>query len=119
MKANETASSTANSVQSHGGTFAKVFDGRKQPIRGLWIRNGRYYAQLAVEDPTNGTKRVKRVPLVDRDGNAVTTQAQSVEALNRLRTKRADDDLPTLGRTPKFSRYADDYLNFIKTGEGM
>jgi hypothetical protein len=28
----------------HLARFAKVCDGRKQPIRGLWKRNGRYYA---------------------------------------------------------------------------
>ena len=26
--------------QAHGSTFAKVLDGRKQPIRGLWILLG-------------------------------------------------------------------------------
>jgi hypothetical protein len=36
---------------------------RKRPIRGLWRRNDRYYAQLTVEDPNTGVKRVKRVPL--------------------------------------------------------
>jgi hypothetical protein len=35
---------------SHGGSFAKVLDGRKQPIRGLWIYNGYFYARLSVED---------------------------------------------------------------------
>ena len=38
-------------------TFAKVVDGRKQPIRGLWVRNERYYAQMTVEDPFNRRKR--------------------------------------------------------------
>src|SRR6266498_5863300 len=32
--------------QSHAPTFTKVVDGRKQPIRGLWVRNGRFHAQL-------------------------------------------------------------------------
>jgi hypothetical protein len=50
MKADATACkstrATTNSIerQSHGGRFTKVLDGRKQPIRGLWARNGRYYA---------------------------------------------------------------------------
>ncbi len=30
--------------------YLKVFDERKHPIRGLWVRNGRYYAQLTIED---------------------------------------------------------------------
>jgi hypothetical protein len=38
-------------------------DKRKRPIRGLWERNGRYYAQLTVEDQVTGIKQVKRVPM--------------------------------------------------------
>jgi hypothetical protein len=38
-----------------------VRDERKRPIRGLWARNGRYYAQLAMEDLETGPKRVRRV----------------------------------------------------------
>ena len=34
-------------------TFSKVLDGRKQPIRGLWIRGTRYYARLNVENPNH------------------------------------------------------------------
>ena len=51
--------------QSHAPSFAKVLDGRKQPIRGLWVRNGRYYAQLRFEDGTSGEKKPRRVPLLD------------------------------------------------------
>jgi hypothetical protein len=29
-------------------------NGRKQPIRGLWIRGARYYARLNVENPLTG-----------------------------------------------------------------
>jgi hypothetical protein len=32
----------------HQATFTKVVDGRKQPIRGLRVRNQRYYAQITV-----------------------------------------------------------------------
>jgi len=52
MKADATKSGgTSQDVQrrSHVATFAKVSDGRKQPIRGLWIRGERYYARLKVE----------------------------------------------------------------------
>jgi hypothetical protein len=59
MQAEATASSSKNSPvrrrQSHEANFAKVFDGRKQPIRGLWVRNGRYYAQLKIENPIRGS----------------------------------------------------------------
>jgi len=49
--------------QHRHATYSKVMDKRKRPIRGLWERNGRYYAQLAVEDQVTGIKQVKRVPM--------------------------------------------------------
>ena len=39
--------------------------------------------------------------------------------MHRLKVKRAEDDLPKLGRTPAFSAYADDCLNFIKSASGL
>lgn len=98
--------------------FLKVLDGRKQPVRGLWQRGSRFYAQLSVEDFTTGQKRVRRVPLVNSEGNPVETVAQAIAELNRLRTQRSDDALPQLGRTPTFSDYADAYIATIKTGVG-
>ena len=35
--------------------------------------------------------------------------------MRRLLTHREDDALPVLKRTPKFSEYADQYLNYFKT----
>src|ERR1017187_6168627 len=105
MKAGASASSsTKESVgrDSHVATFAKVLDGRKQPIRGMWQRNDRFYAQLTIENPITGIKKVKRVPLVDKDSNPVQTVAQAMAELRRLQTKRADNTLPVLGRTPRF-----------------
>src|SRR5688572_18024710 len=86
-------------AHSHAPTFAKVLDGRKQPVRGLWQRGARFYAQLSVEDFSTGEKRVRRVPLVNGEGNPVETVAQAIAELNRLRTQRGDDTLPKLGRT--------------------
>ena len=54
----KTESELANR-QSHGATFAKVVNGRKQPVRGLWRRGDRYYAQLTVEDPFTGHTKVR------------------------------------------------------------
>jgi|GEM_PF-2387470 len=109
---------TGSGGQTHALTFAKVVDGRKQPIRGLWIRGDRFYAQLTVENPVNGEKRVRRIPLVDQEDKPVTTTAQALAAMERLKVKRADNDLPTLRRTPKFADYAKTYLDSIKSGEG-
>ena len=52
-------------------------DGRKKPIRGLWVRNGRYYARLNVENPLTGAKKTKRVPLVDKENHPVQTVPQA------------------------------------------
>ena len=57
--------------QSHAATLAKVVNGRKQPVRGLWRRGDRYYAQLTVEDPITGQKKVRRVSLCDAEGEPV------------------------------------------------
>jgi integrase len=104
--------------RAHALTFAKVLNGRKQPIRGLWIRGSRYYARLSVENPITGVKKTRRVPLIDKDGNAVQTAAQAVAELKRLQTQRSDNALPTLTRTPKFSDYVAHYLDFIGSGQG-
>jgi integrase len=114
----EGGSSTGAKVHSHAPTFAKVLDGRKQPVRGLWQRGARFYAQLSIEDFSAGGKRVRRVPLVNSDGHPVETVPQAVAELNRLRTQRSDDALPKLGRTPTFADYADAYLAGIKAGQG-
>jgi integrase len=98
--------------------FSKVLDGRKQPVRGLWERNGRFYAQLTVENPITGVKKVRRVPLVDKDGVPAATAAQAIGELKRLQTKRADNDPGPVGRTPKFADYAARYLDFISCGQG-
>jgi hypothetical protein len=81
MKAKDAASNQQNSEKrkAHVATFAKVLDGRKQPIRGLWIRGTRYYARLNVENPLTGIKKNQRVPLITKDGDPVQTVAQAME----------------------------------------
>jgi integrase len=121
MKTSDAISNQQNNNtkrQAHALTFAKVIDGRKQPIRGLWIRGTRYYARLNVENPITGVKKNRRVPLIDKEGHAVQTVAQAVAELKRLQTQRSDNALPTLARTPKFGDYAAHYLDFVGSGQG-
>lgn len=120
MKAQATGSNEPSSHrrQSHGPNFAKALDGRKRPIRGLWVRNGRFYARLNLENPVTGIKKTRRVPLADKDGNRVQTVVQAVAELKRLQTQRADGTLPALERTPRFVDYAVRYLEFISSGQG-
>jgi len=33
----------------HAAKYVKVLNGRKQPIRGLWERNGKFIARIAME----------------------------------------------------------------------
>jgi integrase len=113
-----TAVQSRSSTNQHDAKFAKVFDGRKQPIRGLWVRNGRFYAQLKIENPITGVKRTKRVSLVDKDGVPAATVPQAVVELKRLQTQRSDNNLRVVDRTPKFSDYAKRYLDFIGSGQG-
>lgn len=98
--------------------FAKALDGRKQPIRGLWIRNGRYYARLNVEDLRTGKKVNRRIPLLDKDGRAVKSSVEAREYLNRLRVERADNKLPMLRQNPKLVDFVEAYLQSISAGQG-
>ncbi len=100
----------------HGRSFTKVLDGRKQPIRGLWIRGERFYARLNIENGTTGIKTTRRVMLVDKEQKPVTTVAAAVAELARLKVNRTDDKLPVLNRTPKFNDYADKHVEFLKSG---
>jgi hypothetical protein len=92
MKAKDATSNQQNSEKrkAHVVTFAKVLDGRKQPIRGLWIRGTRYYARLNVENSLTGIKKNQRVPLVTKDGIPVQTVAQAMAELKRLQTQRSN-----------------------------
>ena len=92
--------------------YQKVYDGRKQPIRGLWIRNGRFIARIKAEN-TSGKKEL-HWRVLGSDENPVTTVAQAKEAYRKLLTQRDDGKLPILKRTPKFADYAQEYLKLIE-----
>ena len=88
----------------------KVRDGRKQAIRGLWVRGSRFYARLKVEDPETGQKSVKRIPL-----EGVSTVAQAQAAMRTLMTQRDASTLPVTKLTPKFSEYSDKYIQHLRS----
>ena len=56
--------------------------------------------------------------LVDKTQKPVSTVAQAIEEMNRLKVKRSGNDLLVLTRTPKFRYFAKTYLDFIKCGQG-
>jgi integrase len=103
------SASSISKNQHRKQRYHKVCDERKRPIRGLWVRNGRYYAQLTVEDLHTGQKSVRRVPL-----EKATTPAQAKAEFDGLLVQRRKGKLPVLKRSPKFAPYADKYLEFHK-----
>jgi integrase len=114
MQADDTESTIAQTqivsqIQHRRATYSKVMDKRKRPIRGLWERNGRYYAQITIEDQTTGIKQVKRVPM-----EGVTTDAQAVAKFQELLTQRRKGTLPVLKRTPLFTDYAKQYFDYYE-----
>ena len=85
--------------------YQPVRNGRKQKIRGLWERNGKFYAQMTVKDPNTGQKKVTKIPLkMEENGipRYVATVAEAVAAQEKLKVQRAENSLPVLGQMPKF-----------------
>jgi integrase len=87
--------------KSTASIYQKVFDARKRRIRGLWQRNGRFFANLTVADDL-GHKTSQWVPL------AGASVAEAKADYDRLRVERADDRLRPLGLTPTLRDYIQD-----------
>lgn len=77
--------------------FSKVLDGRKQPVRSLWKRNGNYYAQIV----QNGKQTKERLE--------AKTDAQAVAALNALKVRRSEGKLRIVKHAPKLSDAIEEY----------
>lgn len=103
-------STLADSTRQHrAAKYKKVFDERKRAIRGLWVRNGRYYAQLTLEDQVTGKKSVRRIPLED-----ATTPAQAVAALQEKLVQRRKGQAIAQRRAPTFADFSKQYLEFYR-----
>ena len=118
MKGSETTSNDGGGISAAPATivrsrqhrpagYQKVRDERKHPIRGLWVRNGRYYAQVTLEEPTTGVKSVRRVPLEN-----ATTPAQARDALNEMLVRRRKGQAIIQRRAPTFAAFAETYLEY-------
>jgi hypothetical protein len=93
--------------QHRAGQYAKVVDSRKRRVRGLWERNGSYYAQLTIVDDATGKKAVRRVRLEDKDGTPIATVEDAVKAMASMKVKRDERTLAIAPkRTPAFNEYA-------------
>ncbi len=91
------------------GAYQKVFDDRKRRIRGLWKRNGVFYARLNATDSLTGHKSTKRVRLAE-----CRSVAEARVAMHDLHKDRRDQNLPVLKRSPRLAKYWDDYLKYYK-----
>ena len=113
MQANETASkiqsavATANTKRpvKHRYRFTIVKDSRNRKVRGLWRRGEKLYMQTRV----SGERSARRVPL-----KSTTLEAARAEMADIKKQKRIEG-LPDTGLRPRFSDYANKYLEFHRT----
>ncbi len=101
MKRSATQENGARTV-NHAGTFCPALDSRKRKVRGLCVRNGRFYAQMRV-DRGDGTTRPIRISL-----EAETLDQAKVE-MERRRTERQMGTVHVPGHRPKFSALVEAY----------
>ena len=98
---------------NHAAQFTPARDSRNRRVRGLYVRNGRYYCQLWT-DLGNGKKGPRRFPLVDGENQPVRSFAAAREALEIKRHERRENKLPTPGRKPLFDDYCEVYFQKAK-----
>jgi hypothetical protein len=110
----ELAENSGNSSQAnHRAQFTPARDSRNRRVRGLYIRNGRYYCHLWT-DLGNGNKGPRRFPLVDGDNQPIYSLTAAREALKVKRHERRGNKLPTPGRKPLFADYCEAYVGKAK-----
>jgi hypothetical protein len=109
VKGKATASNPVSSSSSRRHKYTKVCDNRKSPIRGLWRRNGSFYARITVEDDC-GLKSVKWVPL-----EKATTASEAQDEFRTLLVERDENRLRPVGLSPLFKDYVQTYLERLST----
>jgi len=81
--------------------YQKVHDGRNRPIKGLWMRNGRYYAAMRIPD----RKSPVRFPL------AANNLTEARQAQRELRVKRSQGRIKTTPPSTTLHAAITRYLN--------
>lgn len=87
---------------------------KESPLKGLQIRNGKYYAYLKV-DGGDGPAKPRRFTLLTPEGVPVSNLTEAIKALAVIRVARASSALPTAGKKPSFRTYAETYLSKAST----
>ena len=103
-ESNEQVNDGGGIQHRRANSYQKVFDGRKQPIRGLWKRGSRFVARLTVQNE-QGKKEIIFKTLEGAD-----TIPQAQKALAKLKEQRDSNALPILRRTPKLANCAKGYF---------
>jgi integrase len=93
-------------------TYSKVFDERKRRVRGLWKRNGWFYARLTAVDAFTGQKSTRRIRL-----ETARTVAEARNAMQDLHKDRRDEKLPVLKRSPRLADYWKKYFEFYDSAK--
>lgn len=107
------STSRSSSRANHRAQFTPARDSRNRRVRGLYVRNGRYYCQLWT-DLGNGKKGPRRFPLLDDDKRPIYSLSQAKEALEIKRHERRGNKLPLPGRKPLFADYCETYFGKAK-----
>src|ERR1051326_4087773 len=91
---------------NHRAQFMPAYDSRNRRVRGLCVRNDRFYAQLWI-DLGNGKKSARRLPLLDENNEPIRSLGPARDALISVLESRRKNSLPTRGRKPTFTEFAD------------
>ncbi len=89
-------------------SYTKVLDNSKRPVRGLWKRNGRFVARLAVEDAA-GRKVTRWITL------EAATMAKATEEMRTIHVERKENRMRHVGMTPKLADYVTTHLEKLQT----
>ncbi len=73
--------------QHASGGYAKVFDQRKQRVRGLWERNGTFYAQLTIPHPDDRAAGRAARPDGGQGRQPVATIPQALAGMNKMKVE--------------------------------
>lgn len=97
-----------NTSPANRYAFLPVKDSRKRRVRGLWIRNGRFYVQMRVLN-AEGMMRPRKLPL-----KANNLEGCRVEMAKKLLAREQGEILPAPGPRPSFAVSCDRYLKFFE-----
>lgn len=88
--------------------FLPVKDSRKRRVRGLWLRNGRFYLQMRLPNEA-GMMRPRKIPL-----KATTLEQCRVEMGKKFLERENGEILPAAGPRPSLTVCCDRYLEFYE-----